>query len=95
MTRKIKDYKIFHADEVTPTAVKHQPALMESNVSLYRYGGFAMHSLIKKYELPGKSQFSSNNHDEISVLKQLKIESEQASMVPYGVKYLIREDCLL
>ena len=57
MTAKIKDYKTGDLMDSAATSSSvttyccdsPETVFVESNVSLYRYGGFALHSLLKKY----------------------------------------------
>ena len=87
MTMKVKDYKHEAGTDMTATATHaydEEPvtAFVESNVNLYRYAGFALHSLFQKYKREGP------NDAVVTVLKQLIIKSEQLSMVPYGIQQL-------
>ena len=91
MTVKVKDYKMEAGTDIDTTltatyALDEEPVtvFVESNVSLYRYGGFALHSLLQKYK-QGKG---GPNDAVVTVLKQLIIKGEQLSMVPYGVQQL-------
>ena len=68
MTEKVKDYKINLAVSTTEPQAEPMAAaistskkrLYESNVNLYRYGGFALHSLLKKYD----QQTPTSSHDQ-------------------------------
>ena len=83
MTERVKNYKtdgmgdpgleVATDDEAVST-------LVESNVSLYRYGGFALHSLMKKYE-------KSNSKDEVNFL-QLQVKHNEVSTLPFGIQQL-------
>ena len=73
MTVKVKEYKIGLASiteaEATPAATPQQ--LHESNVCLYRYGGFALHSLLKKYDPTS----GADQHVMIKLLRLLKLKT--------------------
>ena len=96
MTDKVKRYKekrettdhsvddadihAYHEEETGTTFI-------ESNVSLYRYGGFALHSLLQKYKrATGKA--SSSDTEVVQLLEQLVIKPEQFSSLPSGIHYL-------
>ena len=52
MTGKVKEYKagLVHDNSDLIADEESTVAMVESNVSLYRYGGFALHSLLQKYD---------------------------------------------
>ncbi len=64
-----------------------ETVFVESNVSLYRYGGFALHSLLKKHESEVRVS-SSRDRDIVIILKQLKIKDEQMSQLPKAIHLL-------
>ena len=77
MTEKVKYFKSHLATETS----SHE-LLVESNVSLYRYGGFALHLLCEKYK------GDSSKENTMSVLKKLMIKHDQLPFVPYAVQQL-------
>lgn len=86
MTRKVKEYK----SHLQPSQLQiEEPAisLVESNVCLYRYGGFALHSLLQKYKAT-KSCHDSHDHEMKIVLRQLTVKHHQMNLVPYGIQQL-------
>ena len=92
MTEKVKDHKSqFPSAPIESEAARWDEEsvvpLVESNVCLYKYGGFALHSLIKKYTKT--DGHVSHDHDSMLViLKQLTIKQNQLSLVPYGIHQL-------
>ncbi len=97
MTEKVKDYKFSVAEApVANPSSPVKPKFMESNVSLYRYGGFALHSLIKKlqkqHETPKKSGHSqqsiANAVESLSILKLIKVKEDQKDDLPNAIKLL-------
>lgn len=93
MTEKVKEYKISMCPG--PSQVGDQSEtnaiFTESNVSLYRYGGFALHSLIKKHEKQRESMKQSlsitksqsmSTAEILSILKQLKVKENQRNELP-------------
>ena len=52
MTGKVKEYKagLVHDNSDLIADEESTVAMVESNVSIYRYGGFALHSLLQKYD---------------------------------------------
>ena len=98
MSEKVKDHKVALAVS-TETASSDSSLVTrfsESNVSLHRYGGFALHTLLNKYASridTVSTSRSGSQEDEIilSVLKQLKIkDSTQMCQLPDGIHYLNR-----
>ena len=91
MTGKIKDYKsslsCTSTDDISPTPQGVAVPLVESNVSLYRYGGFALHSLIQKYQDTAVDG-SAASADLMPILKQLKIKHDEVGLMPYGIQQL-------
>jgi hypothetical protein len=80
MTEKVKEYKL--KDKLIDESVTWPPSddstystFAESNVSLYRYGGFALHSLLKKLLKSNVEQ--PNQQNMINILKKLKITEMQ------------------
>jgi hypothetical protein len=90
MTEKVKDYKAELASaaneqsSVPPVMSTSKSILCESNVNLYRYGGFALHSLFKKY---GTSS-SVDKQTMILVLKHLRVRDTQVCELPCAIHYL-------
>ena len=93
MTSRVKEYKSnmpapqLDIDEaVASNNSSDQPVvpLVESNVSLYRYGGFALHSLLQKY----KERRDPHSQTIVTVLKGMIIKHEELNMLPLGVQLL-------
>lgn len=83
MTSRIKEYKKSGISADTVDSSLEQPAqLFESNVSLYRYGGFALYSLLQKHKQDAQSQ------PKVHVLEKMRIKHEEVEMLPSGVKLL-------
>ena len=94
MTEKVRDYKIHLSSSIDEPQVELPVAtLHESNISLYRYGGFALHSLLNKYSHPVPP---SDNHDNNTtslhtILNQLKIKnSKEMDKLPSAIHHLNR-----
>ncbi len=67
MTGKVKEHKtqMVSTSQASDEAVQHDDShdepvvsFVESNVSLYQYGGFALHSLPQKYKKDSHEWFS-------------------------------------
>lgn len=112
VTTKVKEYKVDLLHTVDDDDDNEEPAnenstivetsFSESNVSLFRYGGFALHSLIQKYrERASSNSADSEARDILCILEVLKIKSEDSNSVPYGIQCLnqgglvIIDPCLL
>lgn len=82
MTAKVKEYKEDPAndhdlDSTAAPSSAQDDVFFESNVSLYRYGGFALHSLLQKYK-----HEKGPKGNIIPLLKQLVIRPDQMTMIP-------------
>ena len=100
MVETVKNYKLHHTDTVAPStssAVDDESTdvfrLRESNVSLYRYGGFALHSLLKKRMSHKSSQTktrlpSAQHSQEWRILQQIKIKKERWAELPIQIQQL-------
>ena len=92
MTEKVMDYKTDDLNDSAATCLSvttnccdsPETVFVESNVSLYRYGGFALHSLLKKYSTDIQTS-CSRDQDIVLVLKQLKLTDKQISELPDGI----------
>ena len=85
MTGKVKAYKEDTDDDhvdSTAAPASTPDVFFESNVSLYRYGGFALHSLLQKYKHEKEGDTQGNI---ITFLKQLAIKPDQMTMVPQQI----------
>ena len=88
MTIRVKEYKSKMLDidkTMTSSDCSDQP-LAESNVSLYRYGGFAIHSLLQKY----KEREDPCSQAIVVILKKMVIKHEELCLLPSGVQLLNR-----
>ena len=84
MTERVKNYKTDGMGDPGLEEATDDEAvstLVESNVSQYRYGGFALHSLMKKYE-------KSNSKDEVNFLQLLQVKHNEVSTLPFGIQQL-------
>ena len=91
MTGKVKEHKSQLPLPIeTNEAHDCEPAvsIVESNVCLYRYGGFALHFLLQKYQKVAEGCNDSCDHDIMPVLRQVTIKHDQTSLVPYGIHQL-------
>ena len=80
MTGKVKEYKagLVHDNSDLIADEESTVAMVESNVSLYRYGGFALHSLLQKYDGQPCAKM-------IPILREMVIKHEQLPSVPIGI----------
>ena len=104
MVETVKKYKLHINDTEEPTtsseSKKHDEAvifkLTESNSSLYRYGGFALHSMLKKWlsnnsKFKSRSSLSSVQHmykQELEFLQHLKIQRKRWTELPIQIQHL-------
>ena len=91
MTGKVKEHKSQLPLPIeTNEAHDCEPgvSVVESNVCLCRYGGFALHSLLQKYQKVAEGCNDSCDHDIMPVSRQLTIKHDQTSLVPYGIQQL-------
>ena len=84
--KKHKQEKSSNDRDATQIVALEQTAkrLSESNVSLYRYGGFALHSLLQRY----KGRTDSCSKDVMSFLKAMVIKPDEIKLLPDGIKLL-------
>lgn len=86
MTDKVKEYKKQNVDSLETTTCTDMPTTFcESKVSLYRYGGFALHSLLKKYY---KHTQKPCTKDILSTLRHLRVRDDQLDILPHAVRQL-------
>ena len=88
MTGKVKEHKSQLPLPIETNDCEPAVSIVESNVCLYRYGGFALHSLLQKYQKAAEGCNDSCDHDIMPVLRQLTIKHDQTSLVPYGIQQL-------
>ena len=96
MVETVKNYKLHHSDTEAPSnssAVDDESTdmfqLRESNVSLYRYGGFALHSMLKKRMSQSKTRVPSAQHgQEWQILQYMKIQKERWAELPIQIQQL-------
>ena len=94
MVDRVKEYKQ-NLDSTTSDAITDDtPAKVfyESKTSLLRYGGFALHSMIKKRKKATGST-TSTNHDTLSkserqFLESLKSKEEETELIPSAIHHL-------
>ena len=91
MTDKVKDYKkgidcsettegpLTDSDDVSTVTFS------ESKVNLYRYGGFALHSLLKKYY---KHTQKPCTKDILTTLKHRRVKEDQLADLPVAIQQL-------
>ena len=85
MTEKVKDYKIKLTETPEECSPDTDSTFMDSSVNLYRYGGFALHSLLKRYYQDTRNPHNINL---LALLKKLKIKEEKWADLPHGVNEL-------
>ena len=91
MVDRVKEYEQ-NLDSTTSDAISDDtPAKLfyESKTSLLQYGGFALHSMIKKR----KKATCSTNHDALSksecqFLESLKSREEETELIPSAIHHL-------
>ena len=88
MADKVRDTKTAQALEVAAgTTDEMSHTLTESNVALYRYGGFALHSMVQKRRCHVSKETVKS---ELALLESLKVTKEQYSQIPRAIQQLNR-----
>ena len=88
MADKVRDTKTAQALEVAAgTTDEMSHTLTESNVALYRYGGFALHSMVQKRQCHVSKETVKI---ELALLESLKVTKEQYSQIPPAIQQLNR-----
>ena len=95
MSVKVKEFKKDITSETsavqstsTSASASGSERFIESNVSLLRYGGFALHSMLLKRERNVSVLAESSTKIEIELLKSMKVTEEEWDAVPSAIKYL-------
>lgn len=86
MTGRVKEYKTgMQGDyDVSAELSSQVDTLVESNVSLYRYGGFAIHSVLQKY----KDRKDTCSESITTILRSMIMKSEESASVPTAIHLL-------
>jgi hypothetical protein len=91
MVDKIKHYKVdkFSEDSSGASTSDESIQLREHDVNIYRYGSFALHSMLKKRRkaTPGKLK-SVHVHDELQLLECMRIKDERWNELPIPIQQL-------
>ena len=89
MSDKMKDYKQHNINfpETAATSSVDVPTIIfpESKVNLFRYGGFALHSLLKKYYKHTQKPCSK---DILTTLRHLRVKDDELGNVPHAIQQL-------
>ena len=91
MADKIKGYKVEKTSEEDSTGASVSAEsvlqLREHDINIYRYGGFALHSMLKKRRKinPGKSK---SVHSELQLLESMRIKDERWTELPIPIQQL-------
>ena len=87
LTERVRDYKTHLSSCSTNDDPPAATTLHESNVNLYRYGGFALHSLLKKYS--HHSPPSDEHTTSLVILRQLNVsDSKEFDKLPSAIHHL-------
>ncbi len=98
MADKVQEYNKTHSMlEATSCSAEENPdtsscVFSESNVSLYRYGAIALHSMIRKW-LAHKTKITVKN--ELDLLEHLKVTKEQWGQLPAAILELNKGDLVV
>lgn len=90
MASKVQEHKaqqVMSASTSNNTDAKASQTISESNVALYRYGGFALHSMMEKRKC---HITRANAKNELELLNTLKVRKEEWDGLPPAIQQLTR-----
>lgn len=91
MAERVKDFKKGLSggiEEQSPITSCSSERFVESNISLLRYGGFALHSMLLKRHRNTSVVVQASAAQEIELLKSIKATDQEWDTLPSGIKYL-------